>query len=112
MEFGELSRCISETFANLELLRVACGGDTELSETIATADALRAYSTLERVIEAAKSSLRCIWVKAKPAPSHIALVIEAECDDLPALSAFADGFSAKDGVCRFTLRLAKGGEHA
>lgn len=112
VEFGELSRCISETFANLELLGVACGGDTELSETIATADALRAYSCFERVIEAAMSSLRCIWVKAKPAPSHIALVIEAECDDLSAISAFADGFSAEDGVCRFTLKLAKGGEQA
>lgn len=111
VEFGELARCIDESFANLELLGVSCGCDADLDETVRTQDALRAYRTLERVIEAAIDSLRFIWLKAKRRAEDIALYIEAECDaDLSPLAEYADGFSDEDGVFRFTLRLGKGGE--
>ncbi|MGN1120110.1 MAG: hypothetical protein ACI4Q4_07110 [Oscillospiraceae bacterium] len=110
VEFGELSRCIGESFANLELLGVTCGCAAQIDETVRTQDALRAYRTLENVIEASLGDLRFLWLKARSFTEHIMLYIEAECSaDLSALSQEADGYTAEDGVHRFALRLGKGG---
>lgn len=113
VEFGELARCIAESFANLELMGVICGCDAGLCETVRTADALRAYSTLERIIEAALSDLSSIWIKAKSRADCITVLIEAECGcDLASISEYADGFSVEDGIFRFDIRLEKAGEAA
>ena len=110
VEFGELSRCINESFANLELLGVTCGCAAQIDETVRTQDALRAYRTLENVIEASMGDLRFLWLKARSFAEHIMLYIEAECSaDLSALSQEADGYTTEDGVHRFALRLGKGG---
>lgn len=110
VEFGELSRCIDESFANLELLGVTCGCAAQIDETVRTQDALLAYRTLENVIEASLGDLRFLWLKARSFTGHIMLYIEAECSaDLSALSQGSDGYTAEDGVHRFALRLGKGG---
>ena len=110
MEFGELSRCIDESFANLELLGVTCGCAAQIEETVRTQDALRAYRTLENVIEASLGDLRFLWLKARSFTGHIMLYIEVDCSaDLSALSHEADGYTAEDGVHRFALRIGKGG---
>ncbi|MGN0649685.1 MAG: hypothetical protein ACI4KM_04545 [Oscillospiraceae bacterium] len=110
VKFGELSRCINESFANLELLGVTCGCAAQIDETVRTQDALRAYRTLENIVEASLGDLRFLWLKAKSFTGHIMLYIEAECStDLSALSQESDGYTAEDGVQRFALRLGKGG---
>ena len=113
VDIGELSRCIGESFANLEMMGTECGFDLAHDEPVLTDDVILAYRTFECVTEAAMDTLGSMWLKSRLYPDHIALFLEVECDaDLSGLSGLADDFSAEDGIYRFTLRLRKGGEQA
>ena len=50
---AELTACLDESFANLELMGVECALDIPGKNSIATRDAIRVYDFLEAVTEAA-----------------------------------------------------------
>ncbi|MGN0545536.1 MAG: histidine kinase N-terminal 7TM domain-containing protein [Acutalibacteraceae bacterium] len=110
-DIAELTRCLEESFSNLELLGVSCGCDLPENETVRVSDAIRAYQIFETVVEASMENLHSIWIKGRNTADDIVLHLEAECEtDLSDLSALADGFADEDGVYCFTIRVGKGGE--
>ena len=110
---AELSACLDESFANLELMGVECAIDIPGKNSIDTRDAIRVYDFFEAVTEAAMDDLRFVWLKARSLEDAVIFNLQAESKtDLSALSALADTCACEDGVWRFSLRIGKAGEQA
>ena len=58
----ELSLCMEESFANLDLMGVECGVDIPKGAKIFTQDAISAYDFFEKVVEAAIDDLHFVWL--------------------------------------------------
>lgn len=107
----ELSLCMEESFANLELMGVECGVDIPKGVKIFTQDAISAYDFFEKVMETAIDDLRFVWLKARSLTDSIVFRLEVECES--SLADFQDtceSCSFEDGVWRFVLRIGKAGE--
>lgn len=110
-DIAEFTRCIEESFNNLELLGASCGYDLPSNEAVLGADAIRAYRILETITEASMEDLVSVWLKGRTTERDILLRLEVCCQtDLTVLSGIADGFSPQDGAFCFTIRIRKGGE--
>lgn len=110
---AELSACLEESFANLELMGVECAIDIPGKNSIDTRDAIRVYDFFEAVTEAAMDDLYFVWLKARSLEDAVIFNLQAESKaDLSALSALADTCACEDGVWRFSLRIGKAGEPA
>ena len=110
---AELSACLEESFANLELMGVECAIDIPGKNSIYTRDAIRVYDFFEAVTEAAMDDLHFVWLKARSLEDAVIFNLQAESKaDLSALSALADTCACEDGVWRFSLRIGKAGEPA
>ena len=110
---AELSACLDESFANLELMGVECAIDIPSKNSIDTRDAIRVYDFFEAVTEAAMDDLQFVWLKARSLEDAVIFNLQAESKaDLSALSALADTCACEDGVWRFSLRIGKAGEPA
>lgn len=110
---AELSACLEESFANLELMGVECAIDIPGKNSIDTRDAIRVYDFFEAVTEAAMDDLHFVWLKARSLEDAVIFNLQAESKaDLSALSALADTCACEDGVWRFSLRIGKAGEPA
>lgn len=110
---AELSACLNESFANLELMGVECAIDIPGKNSIYTRDAIRVYDFFEAVTEAAMDDLRFVWLKARSLEDAVIFNLQAESKaDLSALSALADTCACEDGVWRFSLQIGKAGETA
>ena len=110
---AELSACLNESFANLELMGVECAIDIPGKNSIYTRDSIRVYDFFEAVTEAAMDDLRFVWLKARGLEDAVIFNLQAESKaDLSALSALADTCACEDGVWRFSLQIGKAGETA
>ena len=110
---AELSACLDESFANLELMGVECAIDIPGKNSIYTRDAIRVYDFFEAVTEEAMDDLRFVWLKARSLEDAVIFNLQAESKtELSALSALADTCTFEDGVWRFSLRIGKAGEQA
>ena len=110
---AELSACLDESFANLELMGVECAIDIPGKYSIYTPDAIRVYDFFEAVTEAAMDDLRFVWLKARSLENTVIFHLQAESNaELSALSALADTCTYEEGVWRFSLRIGKAGEQA
>ncbi|MGN1457529.1 MAG: histidine kinase N-terminal 7TM domain-containing protein [Acutalibacteraceae bacterium] len=108
---AELSACLDESFANLELMGVDCAIDIPDKNRIYTVDAIRIYDFFEAVTESAIDDIRSVWLKARISSDFVIFNIETESSaDLSELSELADACACEDGVWRFTLRIVKVGE--
>lgn len=110
---AELSACLEESLANLELMSVECAMDIPGKNRIYTQDAIRVYDFFEAVTEAAMDDLRFVWLKARSLEDAIVFYLHAESKgDLSELSVLADTCTCEEGVWRFSLRIGKAGEPA
>lgn len=110
---AELSACLEESFANLELMGVECAIDIPGKNSIYTRDAIHVYDFFEAVTEEAMNDLRFVWLKARSLEDAVIFNLQAESKaDLSALSALADTCAFEEGVWRFSLRIGKAGEKA
>ena len=110
---AELSACLDESFANLELMGVECAIDIAGKNSIYTHDAIRVYDFFEAVTEAALDDLHFVWLKARSLEDAVIFYLQAESNtELSALSALADTCAYEEGVWRFSLRIGKAGEQA
>ena len=110
---AELSACLDESFANLELMGVECAIDIPGKNSIYTQDAIRVYDFFEEVTESAMVDLSFVWLKARNLEDSIIFYLQAESKvDLSALSKLADTFDYEEGVWRFSMRIGKVGEKA
>lgn len=110
---AELSACLEESFANLELMGVECAIDIPGKNSIYTRDAIRVYDFFEAVTEEAMDDLRFVWLKARGFEDAVIFYLQAESKtDLLALASLADTCACEDGVWRFSLRIGKAGETA
>ena len=110
---AELSACLEESFANLELMGVECALDIPGKNSIATRDAIRVYDFLEAVTEEAMDDLRFVWLKARSLEDALIFYLQAECKtELQTLSMLAETCTCEEGVWRFSLRIGKAGEPA
>lgn len=110
---AELSACLDESFANLELMGVECAIDIPGKNSITIRDAIRVYDFFEAVTEEAMDDLRFVWLKARSLEDAVIFYLQAESKtELSALSALADACTFEDGVWRFSLRIGKAGEQA
>ena len=110
---AELSACLEESFANLELMGVECAIDIPGKNSIYTRDAIRVYDFFEAVTEAAMDDLQFVWLKARSLEDAVIFNLQAESKTkLSSLSALADTCTCEDGVWRFSLRIGKAGEPA
>ena len=110
---AELSACLDESFANLELMGVECAIDIAGKNSIYTRDAIRVYDFFEAVTEAALDDLHFVWLKARSLEDAVIFYLQAESNtELSALSALADACAFEEGVWRFSLRIGKAGEQA
>ena len=108
---AELSLCLEESFANLELMGVECAIDIPCSNTIFTKDAIRVYDFFEAVTEAAINELHSVWLKARCLADVVIFHLEVECESLLTdLSSLADNSNFEDGIWCFTLKVEKAGE--
>ena len=108
---AELSLCLEESFANLELMGVECAVDIPGNNKIDTKDAIRVYDFFEAVTEAAIDNLHSVWLKARSLKDCVIFHLEVECESLLAdFSELAESSLFEDGVWRFTLRAKKVGE--
>lgn len=109
----ELSACLDESFANLELMGVECAIDIPGKNSITIRDAIRVYDFFEAVTEEAMDDIRFVWLKARSLEDAVIFYLQAESKtELSALSALADACTFEDGVWRFSLRIGKAGEQA
>lgn len=110
---AELSLCLEESFANLELMGVECAIDIPSNNTIFTKDALRVYDFFEAVTEAAIDNLYSVWLKARSTSDFVIFHLEVECENLLTdFSELAENSHFDDGVWYFTLRVRKVGEQS
>lgn len=110
---AELSACLDESFANLELMGVECAVDIPGKNSIYTRDSIRVYDIFEAVTEEAMDDLRFVWLKARSLEDTVIFYLQAESKtELSALSEFADTCTYEEGVWRFSLRIGKAGEQA
>ena len=110
---AELSACLDESFANLELMGVECAVDIPGKNSIYTRDAIRVYDFFEAVTEEAMDDLRFVWLKARSLEDTVIFYLQAESKtELSAFSGLADTCTFEDGVWRFSLRIGKAGEQA
>ena len=110
---AELSACLEESFANLELMGVECAIDIPGKNSIDTRDAIRVYDFFEAVTEEAMDDLQFVWLKARSLEDAVIFNLQAESKTkLSSLSALADTCTCEDGVWRFSLRIGKAGEPA
>ena len=110
---AELSACLDESFANLELMGVECAIDIPGKNSIDIRDAIRVYDFFEAVTEAAMDDLRFVWLKARSIEDAVIFYLQAESkSELSALSMLADTCTCEEGVWRFSLRIGKVGEQA
>lgn len=112
-DIRDLSRCLEDSFVNLELLDVKCLCTLPADVILATKDMLRIYHTFETVLEDCLFDLHSVWVNARERKGQFLVSIDFVCDtDLSGHKADADLYSCEDGTCRFTFQLQKGGEGA
>ena len=110
---AELSACLDESFANLELMGVECAIDIPGKNSIDIRDAIRVYDFFEAVTEKAMDDLRFVWLKARSLEDAVIFYLQAESkSELSALSMLADTCTCEEGVWRFSLRIGKVGEQA
>lgn len=110
---AELSACLDESFANLELMGVECAIDIPGKNSIAVRDAIRVYDFFEAVTEKAMDDLRFVWLKARSLEDTVIFYLQAESKtELSALAGLADTCTFEEGVWRFSLRIGKAGEQA
>ncbi len=110
---AELSACLDESFANLELMGVECAIDIPDKNSIYIRDAIRVYDFFEAVTEAAMDDIRFVWLKARSLADAVVFHLQAESKtELSALSGLADTCTCEEGVWRFSLRIGKAGEQA
>ena len=110
---AELSACLDEPVANLELMGVECAVDISGKNSIYTRDAIRVYDFFEAVTEAAMDDLSFVWLKARSLEDTVIFYLQAESNtELSAVSALADTCAYEEGVWRFSLRIGKTGEQA
>ena len=108
---AELSACLEESFANLELMGVECAIDIPGKNSIYTRDAIRVYDFFEAVTEAAMDDLQFVWLKARSLEDAVIFYLQAESKtELSALSTLVDTCTSEEGVWRFSLRIGKAGE--
>lgn len=108
---AELSACLDESFANLELMGAECAIDIPDNNKIYTCDAIRVYDFFETVTEVAIDDIRSVWLKARSLADFVVFNMETETSaELSGLSDLADTCDYEDGVWRFTLRIRKAGE--
>lgn len=110
---AELTACLDESFANLELMGVECAIDIPDKNSIYTRDAIRVYDFFEAVTEEAMDDLQFVWMKARGLEDAVIFYLQAESKtDLSALASLADTCTCEEGVWRFSLRIGKAGEKA
>ena len=110
---AELTACLEESFANLELMGVECAIDIPGKNSIDTRDAIRVYDFFEAVTEEAMDDLRFVWLKARSLEDAVIFYLQAESKtELSALASLADTCTFEEGVWRFSLRIGKAGEQA
>lgn len=108
---AELSACLDESFANLELMGVECAVDIPGKNSIYTRDSIRVYDFFEAVTEEAMDDLRFVWLKARSLEDTVIFYLQAESKtELSALSELSDTCTCAEGVWRFSLRIGKAGE--
>lgn len=108
---AELSACLDESFANLELMGVECAVDIPGKNSIYIRDAIRVYDFFEAVTEEAMDDLRFVWLKARSLEDAVIFYLQAESKtELSALSELSDTCTYEEGVWRFSLRIGKAGE--
>lgn len=110
---AELTACLDESFANLELMGVECAIDIPDKNSIYTREAIRVYDFFEAVTEEAMDDLQFVWLKARGLEDAVIFYLQAESKtDLSALASLADTCTCEEGVWRFSLRIGKAGEKA
>lgn len=110
---AELTACLDESFANLELMGVECAIDIPDKNSIYTRDAIRVYDFFEAVTEEAMDDLQFVWLKARGLEDAVIFYLQVESKtDLSALASLADTCTCEEGVWRFSLRIGKAGEKA
>ena len=110
---AELSLCLEESFANLELMGVECAIDIPGNNKIDTTDAIRVYDFFESVTEAAIDDMRSVWLKARSLKDSVVFHLEVECESLlDDFSELAESSHFEDGVWCFTLRAKKAGDRS
>ena len=108
---AELSACLDESFANLELMGVECAVDIPSKNSITVRDAIRVYDFFEAVTEEAMDDLRFVWMKARSLEDAVIFYLQAESKtELSALASLADTCTCEEGVWHFSLRIGKAGE--
>lgn len=110
---AELSLCLEESFANLELMGVECAIDIPGNNKIDTTDAIRVYDFFESVTEAAIDDMRSVWLKARSLKDSVVFHLEVECESLlDDFSELAESSHFAYGIWRFTLRAKKAGDRS
>lgn len=108
---AELSACLDESFANLELMGAECAIDIPNKNKICIRDAIRVYDFFEAVTEAALEDICSVLLKARVFEDYIIFKMETESKaELSGFSDLADTCNFEDGVWHFTLRIRKAGE--
>ena len=111
MDISELSLCLDESFANLELMDVKCATDFPKKGLIFVKDAVRIYDFFETVTEESLEDLHFVWLKVRSLADAFVFYLEVVCEKpLSDFEALADHCDFEDGVWRFTLRIGKAGE--
>ncbi|MGN0475875.1 MAG: histidine kinase N-terminal 7TM domain-containing protein [Ruminococcus sp.] len=108
---AELSLCLEESFANLELMGVECAIDIPGNNKIDTTDAIRVYDFFESVTETAIDDMSSVWLKARSVKDFVIFHLEVECkSSLDEFSRLVDSSYFEEGIWSFTLEVKKAGE--
>ena len=108
---AELSLCMEESFANLELMDIDCAMDIPGGSRILVEDAIRVYDFFEKVIETAIDDLQSVLMKARSAADSVIFRLEVESScPLADFTESCENCLCEDGVWCFTLRIGKAGE--
>ena len=108
---AELSLCMEESFANLELMDIDCAMDIPGGSRILVEDAIRVYDFFEKVIETAIDDLQSVLMKARSADDSVIFRLEVESScPLADFTESCENCLFEDGVWCFTLRIGKAGE--
>lgn len=108
---AELSLCLEESFANLELMGVECAIDIPGNNKIDTTDAIRVYDFFESVTETAIDDMGSVWLKARSVKNFVIFHLEVECKSpLDEFSRHAENSHFEDDIWSFTLEVKKAGE--